>query len=33
MIGATRSMCPEFMPGQAEVQVEPDEGAEVSGTE
>jgi hypothetical protein len=30
MIGATRSVCPEFLPGQAEVQVEPDVGAEES---
>jgi hypothetical protein len=30
MIGATRSVCPEFLPGQAEVQAVPDEGAEMS---
>jgi hypothetical protein len=33
MIVATGSVCPEFLPGQAEVQAEPDEGAEVSASE
>jgi hypothetical protein len=32
MIGVTSSMCPEFLPGQAKVKDEPDEGAEMSGT-
>jgi hypothetical protein len=33
MIGATRNMCPEFLPGQAQIQDEPDEEAEMSEIE
>jgi hypothetical protein len=33
MIEATRSACPEFLPGQAEVQAEPDVRAEESESE
>jgi hypothetical protein len=33
MIGVTRRMCPEFLPGQAEIQAVPDVGAEESAPE